>query len=295
MQEKFMKTRKIQVNINREDIDEGKWHNYYCPEALALRRTLRELGADFCEVRIFKDKKRYFSEIFYATPADEDGNVYNMKSDVHHLRKYKENEHIRQWSDRFDECIENASGGFYGFIKYVNNKFTGLDKSEIKPTSFFTAVPEFLFKQKYSKDLEFYLDFVLQSHDGPHFLQKTIYNVKSKKYVHDSIEEYSKVNDGNIFFDPLFPGWMARYEIPECTNKIGLIKNQRIVIQNKELKVSEQLIDMCDFSIKDDGFKKCIKRILKKYSDKDNFSMIVPIKSYYPEGFCAGCCFSYKE
>ena len=48
-----MKTRRIQVDITREDIDKGEWHNYYCPEALALRRTLKELGVDFCEVRVF--------------------------------------------------------------------------------------------------------------------------------------------------------------------------------------------------------------------------------------------------
>jgi len=43
----------IQVDVTREDLDNGiRKHPCNCPLALALKRALREHGADFHEVRV---------------------------------------------------------------------------------------------------------------------------------------------------------------------------------------------------------------------------------------------------
>jgi hypothetical protein len=120
---------RIKARITREDINKGEWNAHYGPEALAIRRSLREAGiGNFFSVRV-ADKGRV---TFWFPGALKDDKVPVLQA----------SQRVKGLGEWTRKALPYFNGGFVNFINHVNPKFNGRSRDEIPEHEFEVRVPE---------------------------------------------------------------------------------------------------------------------------------------------------------
>jgi len=249
---------KYTIEITREDIDKSDWHCHYCPETLALKRKLKELGICFFGAKIKPSKTYKTIEATIYYPVVKDGMITTssyhtkIKSDI-------------QWSKEMDQCYESSATASYqlGGV-YLNTNYARRKKSSIQPTDYEIKLSNNLFETSdYSWIKEIRGEQTLCTPGFRHRIE----DLEIEK-------ELLEFKSNPIFiFDWLSCGELALRDFSNY-KEVRLVDTKKRKLYKKP--GGEILIPTCSFKF--DIFKTTLNEMASKFIDKENILIYVAIR-----------------
>jgi len=278
----------LEVKITKEDIEKGKWHCHYCPEALALKRTLKENNISFFGAKIKPDNryKHIVAEIFYPIithpPSTCYENAYynDIISTTYYIQKVNK---LAKWSKEMDKCYKSGDSGSTGYIFTTNNNYDkNAKKSDIHPTTFEISVSEEL-KNAPNFDIlkKLYSEEDLCYHNNGIYLE----NEKIK------INLLEKSKDNRIYLDWLSCGELARRDFSDFS-VVKVLNYKNNVFENTFPK-KEILVPT--FPWTEDGLYKTIDNALNEYENREDLQIFIAIRQIAFNEIEAGIVIVFNE
>jgi hypothetical protein len=291
----------IVVKITKADIKNGAFCNQSSPEALALKRTLKENGVHILDAGVSDSVNRrksgsIWAEVFYATPTD---NENSAKFNVYKAFLDKKNPHLFDWVKTFNTCVgPSYVNGIYHHSVTHNPKIKKSDLPEIEFT--IDIPPRVLKHSEYTKWVNdnifceggcilggtFHRVWTLGRSGG-------IYDgIRDNSYMSFLVRKVREINDQS-YVDELPWGAYACYNHSQ----------ENVMFFNKRFKKSKSFDDgrhfipTVEFKISSEEFEDTLRRLKRKYGRKKNLSVVVPIRTINTslDYIDAGICVAYDE
>jgi hypothetical protein len=277
--------KKIQVQIIREDIEQGQWHAHYCPEALAIKRALTENGIHWLAVHFMLRERSKNSPLIRGGPRlylyygilDKDKDCLR----THKTRAIKIPQLI-DWSVGVEKAMKEC---WQSGICFQNTHFLGSDRSLTPEFAFELNIPDSILKADDVGDI-----CILESE----VVTRSVINGISDLRLRSEILGLW-ANNSNVFVEMLQQGSMARYNFYKREGRyreVKMVADSVGCFVKAEERDEEVLVSTYEYSKEE--LKVVIDSAMLEHCDKPNFEVILAIREVVFQKIEAGILYSYN-